>query len=169
MTSPLVSGTPSARNRPGGAAPRLSSAPQHLLGEFPTYAGAERLVDKLSDAGFPVEHTRIVGNGLRSVEYVTGRLTNGGAAMAGLASGAWFGLLVGLLLGLFATDSAWLGVLLTGLLVGAAWGALFGFLAHAATRGRRDFASVQGLEAEQYAVYVDADRADEAIRLSGNL
>src|SRR4051794_17670308 len=162
MTSPLIS-------NPGQQLPTASTKPQHLLGEFPTYTGAEQLVDKLSDAGFPVEHTRIVGNGLRTVEYVTGRLTNARAALAGVASGAWFGLLVGLLLGLFTNGNAWYGVLLTGLFVGAAWGALFGFLAHASTRGRHDYASVQRFEAEQYQVYVDADRADEAIRLSGRL
>ena len=47
--------------------------------------------------------------------------------------------------------------------------ALFGFLAHRATGGRRDFVSVECLEAEQYGVFVDADRADEAVRLGGLL
>lgn len=102
--------------------PSTAGGPQQLLDEFPTYAGAERLVDRLSDAGFPVQHTRIVGNGLRTVEYVTGRLTNGRAALAGLAGGAWIGLLIGLLLGLFTPDHAWLGVLLAGPLIGALWG-----------------------------------------------
>lgn len=148
---------------------RPPTAPQHLLGEFPTYAGAEQVVDRLSDNGFPVEHARIVGTGLRSVEYVTGRLTTGRAASAGAASGAWFGLLLGFLIGLFSDGSAWLGVLLGSTAIGAVWGALFGFLAHRATRGRRDFASVKGLEAEQYAVYVDATHADQAIRASGLL
>jgi len=158
MTSPTgTSGSPTA------------DAPQHLLGRFPTYAGAERLVDQLSDRGFPVVHLRIVGNGLRTVEHVTGRMTAGRAAAAGAASGAWFGLLFGLLLGLFSPDSAWLSVLLGSTLIGAAWVALFGFLAHRATGGRRDFVSVKGLEAEQYDVFVDADRADEAIRLGGLL
>ena len=143
--------------------------PQHLLGQFPTYAGAERVVDKLSDNGFPVEHVRIVGNGLRTVEYVTGRLTTPRAALAGMASGAWFGLLFGLLIGLFSTGSTWFAILLGSIVIGALWGAAFGFLAHYATRGRRDFASVKGLEAEQYAVYVDADHADDAIRMSGLL
>lgn len=154
---------------PTPARGRESSVPQHLLGQFPTYAGAERVVDKLSDSGFPVEHVRIVGNGLRTVEYVTGRMTTGRAALAGAASGAWFGLLFGLLIGLFTTGPAWFGVLVGSTLIGAFWGAAFGFLAHWATRGRRDFASVKGLEAEQYAVYVDATHADEAIRLSGLL
>lgn len=148
---------------------RRADVPQHLLGRFPTYAGAERVVDQLSDRGFPVEHVRIVGNGLRSVEYVTGRLTTGRAAAAGAASGAWFGLLIGLLIGLFSSGSALTGALAVGLLLGAVWGATAGALAHAATRGRRDFASVRGLEAEQYEVHVDAEHADDAIRLAGLL
>lgn len=152
---------PAAR---GGTA---SAGPQHLLGEFPTYAGAETVVDKLSDNGFPVERARIVGTGLRTVEYVTGRLTSKNAAMAGAASGAWFGFLFGLLLGLFAHGSAWFAVLLGSTLISALWMALFGYLAHRATQGRRDFASTKGLEADQYAVYVDAELADDAIRLSG--
>ncbi|HSP36176.1 MAG TPA: general stress protein [Frankiaceae bacterium] len=146
-----------------------TSEPQHLLGSFPTYAGAEQLVERLSERGFPVEHSRIVGNGLRTVEYVTGRMTDGRAALAGSASGAWFGLLFGLLLGLFSNGSAWLIVLVGSTAIGALWGTAFGFMAHRATRGRRDFASVKGLEAEQYDVLVDAARADEAIRLSGLL
>lgn len=151
-----------------GAMP-LSSAPQHLLGRFPTYAGAEELVDRLSDRGFPVEHSRIVGNGLRSVMYVTGRLTSGRAALAGAATGAWFGLLFGLLLGLFSSGSSGFATLVGSAALGAAWWALFAFLAHKATRGRHDFSSVERLEAEQYDATVDADHADDAIRRAGLL
>src|SRR3978361_760735 len=144
-----------------------ASSPQHLLASFPTYAGAEQVVDQLSDRGFPVEHTRIVGNGLRTVEYVTGRITSNRAAVAGSASGAWFGLFFGLLLGLFSNGSAWFLVRIGSTAIGALWGAAFGFMAHRATKGRRDFGSVKGLEAERYDVYVDASRADEAIKASG--
>ncbi len=147
--------------------PPRTTAPQQLLGTFPTYAGAERLVDSLSDRGFPVEHTRIIGNGLRSVEYVTGRLTSGRAAAAGAASGAWFGLFFGLLLGIFSSGTAWLPLLAVCAAAGASWGAVFGFIAQRATAGRRDFASIKGLEAEQYQVYVDATLADDAIRIAG--
>lgn len=166
MSSPFpsLSGTTS---RPTAA--KLTDTPQHLLGTFPTYAGAERLVDTLSDAGFPVEHSRIVGNGLQSVEYVTGRLTSRRAALLGAATGAWIGLLIGLLLGLFSTGSAWFGDVAGSVVIGAFWWALFGYVAQRATHGRRDFASVKGLEAAQYQVYVDADRANEAIRAGGLL
>jgi hypothetical protein len=133
-----------------------------VLAEFDDYAGAQALVDRLSDEGFPVRHVRIVGTGIHSVEQVTGRLTVARAALAGAASGAWFGLFVGLLFGLFTLGVGRLSVLLVSVLLGAAFGAAFGALAHWATRGRRDFASVKGLAAHSYAVHVDADRAAEA-------
>ena len=47
-----------------------SAAPYAVLSTVPDYAHAQSTVDRLSDAGFPVEHVRIVGQ-------VTGRLTTG--------------------------------------------------------------------------------------------
>lgn len=149
-------------------APRHSSGPDHTaspLASFPDYLDAQELVDRMSDEGFPVEHTRIVGDGVRTVEHVTGRLTKGRAALAGAGGGAWFGLLIGVLLGLFAAGpGALLVIVLVGVVIGAVWGAVFGFVAHWATRGRRDFSSVQTLEAQRYDVYVDPDQAAEAER-----
>lgn len=137
-----------------------------VIAEFPSYPEAQELVDRLSDGGFPVEHVRIVGQGLSTVEQVTGRVTKGRATLAGAASGAWFGLLLALLLGLFVVGTGWFAVLLSGVLTGALWGAVFGFVAHWSTRGRRDFSSVQGLRAQRYEVQVDAGYADEAARLA---
>jgi hypothetical protein len=61
--------------------------------------------------------------------------------------------------------SAWWALLLTGLVIGALWGAAFGAIAHAMTGGRRDFASRSELSAAQYAVMVDADYAEQARQL----
>lgn len=137
------------------------------LREFDTYDEAQHLVDRLSDAGFPVERVRIVGTGIRTVEQVTGRLTKGGAAAAGAVAGAWFGLLAGVLLGLVTLGSMWPSALLASLVVGAFGGAVFGFATHWTTRGRRDFSSVRGLEAARYAVEVEDAHLAEAARLSG--
>jgi hypothetical protein len=137
------------------------------LREFTTYDEAQRLVDRLSDAGFPVERVRIVGTGIRTVEQVTGRLAKGRAAAAGAVGGAWFGLLIGLLFGVFAPGPVWLPVLLSSLVVGAFGGAVLGFVAQWATGGRRGFSSVRGLEAARYAVEVEDTRVDEAARLAG--
>ncbi|MFD0525149.1 general stress protein [Paractinoplanes durhamensis] len=156
---------------PAGAVPGLPAqgaaapgVPTEVVGTYPDYAMAQQAVDHLSDNKFPVERTAIIGTDLRLVENVLGRLTTGRAAIAGAASGAWFGLFVGLLFGLFS-DSGWFGVILICLLIGAAWGAVFGAIAHAATGGRRDFASRSSLQAGQYAVTSDAEVADQARQL----
>lgn len=108
---------------------------QEWIASFPDYVQAQALVDRMSDDGFPVQHVRIVGDGVRTVEQVTGRMTLGKAAVGGAATGAWFGLLVGLLFGLFAIDPvSWLAVLLISLTVGAVWGVIFGIIAHGVTR-----------------------------------
>jgi hypothetical protein len=139
-----------------------SMAGQVLLESFPNYVEAQRLVDKMADGGFPVEHVRIVGENLRTVEHVTGRMTLARATLAGLGAGAWFGLFIGLLFGLFTTGESWVAVVLVSVLVGALWGAIFGLVGQLAARGYRDFSSFQTLEAGHYNVYVDAEYASQA-------
>jgi len=144
--------------------PGAPAAPAVVVGTYPAYAMAQQAVDLLSDNKFPVERTAIIGTDLRLVENVLGRLTTARAAGAGLASGAWFGLLIGLLLGIFS-NSNWFAVIFVCLLIGAVWGAVFGAIAHAATGGRRDFASRSSLQAGQYAVTTDPEVADQARQL----
>lgn len=136
-----------------------------IIATYPTYEQASRAVDRLSDAKFDVSTVKIVGQGLRSVEDVTGRMTKGRATLYGLGSGAWFGLFIGLLFGLFLPAIGWLSVVLTAVVVGAIWGAIFGFIGHLATGGRRDFTSVHSLHAEVYELQVRSDLAPEAVRL----
>ena len=134
----------------------------NTVASFSTYEEAQEAVDRLSDSGFPVENIDIIGSDLRTVERVTGRLTKRNAAAAGAASGAWFGLFIGLLVGLFTTGATWLGLILGGLLIGAVWGAVFGFVGHAATGGRRDFASKRTLTATRYDIVARGGHAEEA-------
>ena len=94
-------------------------------------------------------------------------MTYGKAALYGLGSGAWVGLLIGLLLGIF-TVGGWLSVVLWGVALGAVWGLALGLIGHAATGGRRDFRSIQGIEADSYDVLVEVEYIDEAAaRLGG--
>jgi hypothetical protein len=131
------------------------------VGTYSDYPAAQAAVDYLSDNGFPVEHVTVVGTDLRLVETVLGRMTTARAGLAGLISGAWFGLFIGLLLGLF-TSRGWLVILVAAVLIGAFWGAAFGAVAHAMTGGRRDFTSAKFLQAGQYAVNVDVAVAEQA-------
>jgi hypothetical protein len=138
------------------------SAAWNTVARFDDYPAAQRAVDQLSDNGFPVEKLDIVGSDLRMVERVTGRLTRARAAMAGAGSGLWAGLLIGALLGLFTTGHGWLGVVVAAAGLGALWGAVFGFAAHALTKGQRDFSSVQGLSAGHYDLIAREGAADQA-------
>ena len=142
--------------------------PSTVIATYPQYAEAQKLVDLLSDKGFAVQHVRIIGRGLHSVEQVLSRLTTGRAALMGAASGAWMGLLFGLLLSLFTTSDWWKPVLL-GIGLGLVWGAILGAISHAATRGQRDFASAQRLEADNYEVEVDTTHAEAAQNIVGQL
>jgi hypothetical protein len=138
------------------------------LARFDSYAGAQRLVDQLSDARFPVERIRIVGNGVRTVEDVTGRMTKGRAALYGAGTGAWVGLFVALLFAILTIGPAWWGVLVTAVPLAALFGALAGFLGHWSTGGHRDFSAVTSLRADEYEVQVDAGLHEEALRLAAH-
>jgi uncharacterized membrane protein len=122
----------------------------NTVARYSGYEDAQRAVDRLSDDGFQVEHLDIVGSDLRLVERVTGRLTKARAAAAGALSGSWMGLLIGILLALFTTGHTLAAMVAAGVAFGALWGAALGFIAHAATKGRRDFSSVRALTAGQY-------------------
>lgn len=139
--------------------------PRETVATYPHYAEAQAAVDALSDAKFDVSTIKIVGNGVSSAEYVTGRMTKGRAALAGLAGGAWWGLLLGLLFGLFVPGFGWFQLVITAVLLGAFFGAVTGFFSHLATGGRRDFTSVRTLEAESYDLTVSAEHAAEVTQL----
>ncbi len=114
-----------------------------------------------------MQHVSIVGSDLRMVENVLGRLTRGRAALAGAASGLWFGLFVGVLLSVFADEGTnVLGLIVSALLYGAAFGAVFGFVGHAITGGKRDFTSRSKIVASAYEIrctWAEADKAREVL------
>jgi hypothetical protein len=138
------------------------SAAWNTVARFDDYESAQRAVSRLSDDGFPVEKLDIVGSGLRLVERVTGRLTSARAAGAGALSSVWAGLLLGILLGLFTSGHSLIMVALTGAGLAAAWGAVFGYVAHARTKGQRDFSSVRGLVATSYDLIAREGSVDRA-------
>jgi hypothetical protein len=153
---------------PSGDGGPNAGRPTVTMASYPDYSGAQQAIDFLADNRFPVERTAIIGTNLALVETVLGRLTTARAALAGAATGAWFGLFIGLLFGIFTVGNWW-AVIFAGLLIGTAWGAIFGAIAHATTGGRRDFTSAATLRAREYAVTVDADLAEHARQLLGRM
>lgn len=132
------------------------------LGVFEKYEDAQNAVDFLSDREFPVENCMIVGTDLRQVERVTGRLTTGRVALAGLVTGIWMGLFVGLIFALFAPSGDAFMTVLWSMLFGAVFALVWAMLGHALTRGQRDFTSVSQVVATRYEVLTEHKFAQQA-------
>jgi hypothetical protein len=131
--------------------PRVPTPPRgEVIARYDTYLEAQQAVDFLSDEHFAVQAVTIVGSGLRMVERVTGRLSYPRVSLAGAASGAWFGLFVGVLLSMFSGGAE--SVLLAAVVFGAGFGMLFGVISYAFTGGRRDFTSTSQIVAGEYEV-----------------
>lgn len=158
MTGPLNPGR-------GRQLPALSLDYPRSLGVYEKYEDAQRAVDYLSDNQFPVQNCMIVGTDLKQVERITGRLTRGRAIMAGAASGAWFGLFVGILLGLFVKASNFIAVTTSAMVIGLVWGGLMGLVGYLAAGGRRDFTSVTQVVATRYEVLTEHKVAEQAREL----
>lgn len=126
-----------------------------MLGTYDTYDEAQSVVDRLARAEFPVKQVSIVGSDLRTVERVTGKMTYGRAALAGAASGAWFGLFLGLLLFIFTPSQSAILYVGAAVLIGAGFGMLFGIVSYALNRRRRDFTSIHQVIAGKYEIMVD--------------
>lgn len=142
------------------------------IGSYTSYLDAQKAVDYLADEKFPVQHVSIVGNDLKIVERVTGRLNYPRVALTGAMTGAWFGLFIGVMLSFFDSAAnagqAPLNVM-TSVLLGAALWMLFAIIGYAAQRGKRDFTSTNQVLASSYDVIVTPDVAGEARRLLAQL
>ena len=152
---------PSAFGRRG---PVLPSIPKgDVLGTYDTYVEAQGVVDRLAKADFEVAKLSIVGNDLKTVERVTGKLTYGRAALAGAASGAWLGLFFGLVLTIFTPPAPQtFGFVGAAVLIGAGFGVIFGIVTYAVNRRRRDFTSTHQVLASNYQIIIDPELTAKA-------
>ena len=155
----MTTGNSGALNGPGGA---------RVVASYRSYREAERAVDRLADARFPVERVTIVGRDLRFVEQVSGRTGYVDRTLRGTVAGGLTGLVIGWLFAVFNwfdPTVAWGWLIFDGLWFGMLVGALLGLLGHALTQGRRDFTALPTLRAGHYDVLVDEEVAEEAARI----
>ncbi|WP_449283575.1 general stress protein [Leucobacter sp.] len=140
-----------------------------IVSTYDRYEHAKHAVDVLARASFPVQQISIVGNDVRSVERVTGRLTYGRVALMGALSGAYLGLFLGILLFIFQPDNtAIFGVFIAAVVIGAGFGMLFGVLSYAMNRNRRDFSSVMQMVATRYDLVTEAELVHQARQILVN-
>jgi hypothetical protein len=145
---------PNTFSRRGAPTPSLPKG--DVLGTYDTYLEAQSVVDRLAKADFEVMQLSIVGNDLKTVERVTGKLTYARAALAGAASGAWLGLFFGLVLTIFSPPTPQtIGYVGAALLIGAGFGMIFGIVTYSLSRRRRDFTSTHQVLASNYQIIID--------------
>ncbi len=141
-----------------------------VIATFETYPEAQALVDHLAKAEFDVSTVSILGNDLKTVERVTGRLTWGRAALNGALNGAFTGIFIMLVLSLFDGNAgADFRYYAAGVLICIAIGLVIGLIGYAFQRRRRDFTSTQQVLASNYQVIVPPAVADAARQAAAKL
>lgn len=151
----------------GGRAPKGTDDLGQTVASFPTYEGAQKAVSSLIAADVPARDIAIVGQGLRSIERITGRLGYAAAARTGAINGLLLGLLFSAILVLGSPSvpiQAFVGVLFVGIAIGM----LMSIIAYSLVRRRRDYASVMQVVADHYEVTVGASNAQRARQVIGS-
>ncbi|QLQ10179.1 MAG: hypothetical protein HZY75_07040 [Nocardioidaceae bacterium] len=146
--------------------PHLSLNYPMSLAVYEKYEQAQKVMDHLSDKAFPVQNCQIVGTDLKQVERITGRLTWGKVAMAGIVSGIWLGLFVGLIFALFTDEKMW-SVMLSTAAFGAVFGLVWALIGYAFSGGRRDFTSISAVIATRYEILVEHKHIEQARQILG--
>lgn len=136
-----------------------------VVASFPTYAEAQAAVNKVSEAEAEIRGLAIVGNDLKLVERVMGRLTWGKVAFNGMLRGLMFGVFFGLAIYLLMPESLQSAFILP--LLGAAMGIILAIVTHAMTRKRREFSSVQQVMATRYDIVAPQTIAGKTMHVIG--
>jgi hypothetical protein len=150
----------------GGRPLKGSDAVGQTVASFPTYEAAQKAVSSLIAAEIPAREIAIVGQGLRSIERITGRLGYASAARSGAVNGLLLGLLFSAILVIGSPSvpiQAFVGVLFVGIAIGM----LMSLVAYSFVRRRRDFASVMQVVADHYEVTVTDGSVSRARQVLG--
>ncbi|MCC4906871.1 general stress protein [Microbacterium sp. cx-59] len=131
------------------------------VASFSQYEKAQKAVSALIAADVPAKEIAIVGQGLRSIERVTGRLGYATAARSGAVNGLVLGVLFAFIF-VLGTPTVAIQAFVGVLLVGIAIGMLLSILMFSIVRRRRDFASVMQVVADHYDVRVMASSVHRA-------
>lgn len=150
----------------GGRFPQGAGEVGQTVANFPTYEAAQKAVSSLIAADVPARDIAIVGQSLRSVERVTGRLGYASAARSGAINGVLLGLLFSAIL-VIGTPSVPIQAFVGVLFVGIAIGMMLSIVTYSFVRRRRDYASVMQVVADHYDVTVTSASLQRARQVLG--
>ena len=153
---------PAGPRRPGRNGSRDVLAGTVPVATFATLGEIDDVLAAVTDEGFPIECTVIVGTDLRFVEKVEGRITLARAAGYGVVAGAWFGALIASFAAIFGarTVDSGLSMLFGGILLGVVFGAVFGAAAFRVAGPRDGISASPTLVAARYELRTAAELAD---------
>jgi hypothetical protein len=151
---------------PASSDPLAGGLPRgEVLGTYPTYLEARKLVDRLAEQDFNIRTVSIVGTDLRTVERIRNRLTYPMVALRSAVQGAFFGLMIGILMTLIDPSGSGFQILYTVGLGVAIW-VIFGVIGHSMRKGR-GVDSVQQLVPTSFDVVCEFESAAQAKQLLG--
>lgn len=130
------------------------------------YEVAQKTVSRLIAGEVPARDIAIVGQGVRTVERVTGRLGYAAAARSGAINGVLIGLVLSAVM-LFGNPDAPIPLFLGFILIGVALGMIMSLVTYSIVRRRRDFASMTQMLADHYEVRVQPGSLAKARQVMG--
>ncbi|MCR6484790.1 magnesium transporter [Amycolatopsis sp. OK19-0408] len=151
------------------ARPQLPTLPTGWpIGSYESYEQAQRAVDHLAGADFPVTDVTIVGVEPMLVERIAGKMSWGRVLGNAATSGAMFGLFLGLVLSM-VNPGAGLVPIVIGVVAGLGINLALGSLGYAASRNKRGFVSQSQLVARRYDVLSQPRNAEKGRALLADL
>ncbi len=133
--------------------PAAGKAVGETVASVRDYEAAQKTVSKLIAGEVPARDIAIVGQGVRTIERITGRLGYAAAARSGAVNGVLIGLLLSAIL-VIGNPDAPIQLFVGFVFIGVALGMIMSLITYAIVRRRRDFASVTQLAADHYEVTV---------------
>ena len=130
------------------------------------YESAQKTVSKLIAGEVPARDIAIVGQSVRTIERVTGKLGYAAAARSGAINGVLLGLFLSAIL-VLGNPEVPIQLFVGFVFIGVAVGMLMSLVTYAIVRRRRDFASVTQFAADHYEVTVMASSLSKARQVLG--
>ncbi|WP_242684525.1 general stress protein [Microbacterium sp. SD291] len=146
--------------------PADSSDTGEVVASTRDYESAQKTVSKLIASEVPARDIAIIGQSVRTVERITGRLGYAAAARSGAINGVLIGLFLSAIL-VLGTPDVPIQLFVGFVFIGVAVGMLLSLVTYAIVRRRRDFASVTQFAADHYEVTVKATSLAKARQALG--
>jgi hypothetical protein len=133
--------------------PANSNDTGEMVASMRDYEAAQKTVSKLIAGEVPARDIAIVGQSVRTIERVTGKLGYAAAARSGAINGVLIGLFLAAIL-VLGNPEVPIQLFVGFVFIGVAVGMLLSLVTYAIVRRRRDFASVTQFAADHYEVTV---------------